>query len=115
KTVYKSASAHAQLIATTPVAARESYDLFHHVDVGPPRFLGCHEEFGVAGEPWIRIRLDDVHFAFFRKAHVNAPVVAKLKRLISIQRDLLKTRNDLLVQVLGRRRLGHLVGLSILL
>src|SRR6185437_9137366 len=116
KTIPKSSfSAQAQAIATATVAAGKSNDLLHHVDVRPTRFLGGHEEFGIAGEPGIRICLDYIHFSFGSKPHVDAPVVAKLKRVIGVDGDLLKAFDSFLIEVLRWSRLCDLVSLSVFL
>ncbi len=66
--------------------ASQFHDLVDHVCVRVAGFLCRHGEFGGAGEPWVRVGFDDVCFAFFVQAHIDAAVVTQLECAIGSER-----------------------------
>src|ERR1700748_3517829 len=57
---------------------RKVHDLPDHLGIGEAGFLRGHGKLLSAGEPWVRVRFDDINFTLARYAHINAAIIAKL-------------------------------------
>src|ERR1700683_3111281 len=88
---------------------RKVHDLPDHLGIGETGFLRGHGKLLSAGEPWVRIRFDDINLALARYAHVNAAIVAKLDGTIRLDRDLGEFGYGFFIEVLGDRRFRQLI------
>jgi hypothetical protein len=73
-----------------------------------PRSRRGHGELLAAREPWVRIRLDDIHLALAGYAHVNAAIIAKLDGAIGLDRDLGEPGYGFFIEVFGNGRFRQL-------